>query len=89
MAKTQLKKPKKKEPDKPSGMALPRAVSVVLGIRASVFERPDAAEITARLGAGLTDAVGRVLGEELRDGIMVELVASPAERTFVGGRRAE
>ncbi|GAA0411304.1 hypothetical protein GCM10009530_74770 [Microbispora corallina] len=59
-------------------------VSVTLGVRAGVFDRPDAAHITARLGAALTDAITNVLGEELRAGTMVELVASPQERTFVG-----
>ncbi|MET9461469.1 hypothetical protein ABZY05_41595 [Streptomyces canus] len=39
----------------------------------------------ARLGAALTDAVASVLGEELRPGTMVELLASAPERTFVGG----
>jgi hypothetical protein len=56
--------------------------------RAGVFDRPDAAQITARLGTALTDAITRVLGEELRTGTMVELVASPQERTFVGGALA-
>jgi phenylpyruvate tautomerase PptA (4-oxalocrotonate tautomerase family) len=64
-------------------------VSVVLGVRAGVFDRPDAAEITARLGAGLTDAVASVLGEELRAGTMVELVASRLEYTYVGGAPAQ
>ncbi|MEU5085084.1 hypothetical protein ACH4ON_34005 [Streptomyces eurythermus] len=59
--------------------------SVIMGVRAGVFERPDATEITARLGTGLTDAIARVAGEDLRAGTMVELVASPPERTFVGG----
>jgi phenylpyruvate tautomerase PptA (4-oxalocrotonate tautomerase family) len=62
--------------------------SVILGIRAGVFDRPDAAHITARLGTALTDAITRVLGEELRTGTTVELVASPPERTFVGGSLA-
>lgn len=67
------------------GRAVDTIASVVMGVRASVFDRPDAAEVTARLGAGLTDAVAKVVGEDLRGGIMVELVASPPERTFVGG----
>ncbi|MFD7713419.1 4-oxalocrotonate tautomerase family protein [Streptomyces sp. NPDC059786] len=70
------------------GKAVDANASVVLGVRAGVFDRPDAAQITARLGAALTDAVTRVVGEDLRAGTMVELVASPPERTFVGGTRA-
>ncbi|MFF9004167.1 4-oxalocrotonate tautomerase family protein [Streptomyces achromogenes] len=67
------------------GKAVDANASVTLGVRAGVFERPDAAQITARLGAALTDAIARVVGEDLRAGTMVELVASPPERTFVGG----
>ncbi|MCK2218218.1 4-oxalocrotonate tautomerase family protein [Actinomadura sp. ATCC 31491] len=67
------------------GKAVDTSASVILGVRAGVFDRPDADQITARLGTGLTDAITRVLGEELRTGTMVELVASPPERTFVGG----
>lgn len=70
------------------GVPVDTSVSVTLGIRSGVFERPDAAEITARLGAALTDAITSVLGEELRPGTMVELLASPPERTFVGGAPA-
>ncbi|MFD0691084.1 tautomerase family protein [Actinomadura fibrosa] len=70
------------------GKAVDTSVSVVLGVRAGLFDRPDAAQISARLGAALTDAITRVLGEELREGVMVELVASPQERTFVGGAPA-
>ncbi|MEU4409086.1 hypothetical protein AB0F88_31620 [Streptosporangium sp. NPDC023963] len=70
------------------GVPVDTGASVTLGVRSGVFERPDAAEITARLGAALTDAITSVLGEELRPGIMVELLASPAERTFVGGALA-
>lgn len=67
------------------GKAVDTVVSVVLGIRAGAFDRPDAAELTARLGAGLTDAITGVLGDDVRAGTMVELVASPPERTFTGG----
>ncbi|ATL26116.1 tautomerase family protein [Streptomyces formicae] len=70
------------------GKAVDTNVSVVLGVRAGVFDRPDAARITARLGAALTDAITRVVGDDLRAGTMVELVASPQERTFVGGALA-
>ncbi|MFI7275141.1 4-oxalocrotonate tautomerase family protein [Streptomyces sp. NPDC049879] len=71
------------------GKAVDTHVSVVLGIRAAAFDRPEAAEISVRLAAALTDAVTGALGEELRPGTMVELVASPQERTFVGGAPAE
>lgn len=67
------------------GAAVDTAASVVLGVRAGVFERPDAAQLTARLGAALTDAVAGAVGDDIRAGTMVELVASPPERTFVGG----
>ncbi|OLT32019.1 hypothetical protein BJF79_36425 [Actinomadura sp. CNU-125] len=67
------------------GAAVDAKASVVLGVRAGLFDRPDAGELTAKLGAALTDAIAGVLGEELRPGTMVELVASPPERTFVGG----
>ncbi|WP_418960501.1 tautomerase family protein [Streptomyces tritici] len=70
------------------GKAVDTNASVVLGVRAGVFDRPDAAQITQSLGTGLTDAITRVVGEDLRDGTMVELVASPPERTFVGGTLA-
>jgi phenylpyruvate tautomerase PptA (4-oxalocrotonate tautomerase family) len=70
------------------GTAADTNAMVSLGVRAGVFDRPDAAEITARLGAALTDAITRVVGEDLRAGTMVELVASPPERTFVGGALA-
>lgn len=70
------------------GVAVDTSASVTLGVRSGVFERADAAEITIRLGAALTDAVTSVLGEDLRPGTMVELLASPPERTFVGGALA-
>ncbi|MFI6412907.1 4-oxalocrotonate tautomerase family protein [Streptomyces sp. NPDC050585] len=70
------------------GKAVDTNASVVLGVRAGVFDRPDAAQIAARLGTALTDAVTRVAGDDLRAGTMVELVASPPERTFVGGALA-
>ncbi|MYS55918.1 hypothetical protein GTW46_38705, partial [Streptomyces sp. SID6013] len=59
-----------------------------LGVRTGLFDRPDADRMTARLGAALTDAITRVLGDDLRAGTVVELVASPPERTFVGGAPA-
>jgi phenylpyruvate tautomerase PptA (4-oxalocrotonate tautomerase family) len=70
------------------GKAVDTNVAAVLGIRASVFGRPDAAHITERLGSGITDAITGILGEDPRKGIMVELVPSQPERTFVGGALA-
>ncbi|MGI5205780.1 hypothetical protein ACQEU6_29915 [Spirillospora sp. CA-108201] len=70
------------------GKAVDTNVSLVMGVRAAAFDRPDAAEITAGLAAALTDAVTAVLGEDLRPGTTVELVASPQERTFVAGAPA-
>ncbi|MFK0158212.1 4-oxalocrotonate tautomerase family protein [Streptomyces sp. NPDC090499] len=67
------------------GKAVDTNASVILGVRAGVFDRPDAARITERLGAGLTEAIARVVGDDLRAGTMVELVASPPDRTFLGG----
>lgn len=70
------------------GKAADTSARVVLGVRAGVFDRPDAAQITARLGAALTDAITCVVGDDLRAGTTVELVPSPPERTFVGGALA-
>ena len=70
------------------GAAVDTAVSVTLGIRAAAFDRPDAADLTARLAAALTDAVAEALGEVVRPGTTVELVPSPPERTFTGGTAA-
>ncbi|TDC85587.1 hypothetical protein [Actinomadura sp. 7K507] len=70
------------------GKAVDTTATVVLGVRAGLFDRPDATDLTTRLGAALTDAITSVLGEDLRAGTMVELVASPPERTFVGGAPA-
>lgn len=61
------------------------APSVTFGIRAGVFERPDAAEIVGRLVAGVTDAVVAAVGESVRAGVTVELVGTPDGRTGVGG----
>lgn len=62
------------------------APEVTFGIRAGAFARPDAHELAGRLVAGVTDAVATVLGEELRDAVLVELVPQPDDRTGVGGR---
>ena len=70
------------------GAAVDTCVSVTLGIRAGAFDRPDAAQLSARLGAALTDAVAAALGENIRPGTTVELVPSPPERTFIAGTAA-
>jgi hypothetical protein len=55
------------------------------GIREAALTRPDGKEIAARLVAGLTDAVAGVLGEQARGGTSVELIATPAGRSGLGG----
>ena len=59
--------------------------TVVFGIREAAFGRPDSDEIMAGLVRTVTDAVASVLGAHLRDTTTVELVATPAGRTAVGG----
>jgi phenylpyruvate tautomerase PptA (4-oxalocrotonate tautomerase family) len=61
------------------------APAITFGIREAALARPDGSEIAARLVAGLTDAVASVLGEQARGGTSVELVATPAGRTGLGG----
>lgn len=61
------------------------APTVTFGIREAVFSRPDADDITARLIAGVTDAVVAGVGEHVRAGVLVELIAEAAGRTGVGG----
>ena len=61
------------------------APAVTFGIREAALTRPDGVQVAARLVAGVTDAVARVLGEQTRSGTSVELVASPEGRTAVGG----
>jgi len=58
---------------------------VTFGIRESVFTRPDAAQIIARLAAEVTNAIAAALGEHLRPTTTVELTATPAGRTAIGG----
>jgi phenylpyruvate tautomerase PptA (4-oxalocrotonate tautomerase family) len=59
--------------------------AITFGIREAALTRPDGSEIVARLVAGLTDAVASVLGEEVRSGTSVEIIATPEGRTGVGG----
>jgi len=66
-------------------MAAPR---VSFGIRATVLERPDAADVLSRLAAGVTDAIATTLGEQLRPGVTVEFVGAPDAQTFIGGALA-
>ncbi|WP_433796128.1 tautomerase family protein [Actinoplanes sp. CA-252034] len=58
---------------------------VTFGIKEAAFSRPDADEIVARLVTVVTDALADVFGERVRDGVTVELVATPAGRTGIGG----
>ena len=59
--------------------------AVTLGVREAMFARPDAEELIRTLIASLTDAVASVFGEQTRPRTTVELVATPAGRTGVGG----
>ncbi|WP_290863094.1 hypothetical protein [Hamadaea sp.] len=59
--------------------------SVTFGIKEGVFDRPDADEIVARLVSGVTDAIADVVGERVRDGVLIEFVGTPAGRTGLGG----
>jgi len=61
------------------------APRVTFGIRASVFDRPDAAEILSRLAAGVTDAIASVLGDHFRPAVTVEFAGTPDGRTGIGG----
>lgn len=59
--------------------------AVTLGVREALFARPDAEGVIRRLIASLTDAAASVFGEQSRARTTVELVATPAGRTGVGG----
>lgn len=61
------------------------APAVTFGIREAALAGPDGDEIAARLVAALTGAVADVLGERMRSGTSIELVATPEGRTGVGG----
>lgn len=61
------------------------APTVSFGIREAAFARPDADELAARLIGAVTDAVVSVFGEHTRANTQVELVATPAGRTGLGG----
>jgi phenylpyruvate tautomerase PptA (4-oxalocrotonate tautomerase family) len=61
------------------------APAITFGIREAALTRPGGNETAARLVAALTDAVVGVLGEQDRDGTSVELVATPAGRSGLGG----
>jgi phenylpyruvate tautomerase PptA (4-oxalocrotonate tautomerase family) len=65
-----------------------KAAYATFGLRASIFDRPDADQISARLGAAITTALAQTLGEDLRRGTTVELIAQRADRSFVGGEPA-
>ena len=53
------------------------APAITFGIREAALTRPGGDETAARLVAVLTDAVASVLGEQLRGGTSVDLVATP------------
>jgi phenylpyruvate tautomerase PptA (4-oxalocrotonate tautomerase family) len=59
--------------------------TITFGIREAAFTRPDSGELIANLVRTVTDAVADVLGAHWRDTITVELVATPAGRTAIGG----
>ena len=59
--------------------------AVTLGVREAMFARPDAEELIRQLIAALTDAAAAVFGEQSRAGTTVELVATPAGRSGIGG----
>jgi phenylpyruvate tautomerase PptA (4-oxalocrotonate tautomerase family) len=65
------------------------APAITFGIREAALSRPGGGEVAARLVAGLTDAVARVLGEQTRVGTRVELVGTPEGRTGLGGTISE
>ena len=64
------------------------APAITFGIREAALTRPGGDETAARLVAVLTDAVASVLGEQVRRGTSVELVATPPGRSAVGGAMA-
>jgi phenylpyruvate tautomerase PptA (4-oxalocrotonate tautomerase family) len=61
------------------------APAITFGIREAALARPEGKEIAERLVAGLTDAMAAVLGEQVRGGTSVELVATPEGRSGLGG----
>jgi phenylpyruvate tautomerase PptA (4-oxalocrotonate tautomerase family) len=60
------------------------APAVTFGIRADVFDRPDAETVLTALAAGVSAAIGTVLGARFRDTVTVEFVGRPESRVFVG-----
>ncbi|MEW9548181.1 4-oxalocrotonate tautomerase family protein [Nonomuraea sp. NPDC050783] len=61
------------------------APAITFGIREAAFTRPDSDKLADELVRNVTDAAAGVLGAHLRDAIAVELVATPAGRTAIGG----
>jgi phenylpyruvate tautomerase PptA (4-oxalocrotonate tautomerase family) len=61
------------------------APMVEFRMREEAFSRPDGDEVAPALIAAVTDAIASVLGEEVRAGLLVELIGNPAARTGVGG----
>lgn len=58
---------------------------VLFGIRESALARANGREIAERIVLAVTDALVDVLGERVRDGTNVELVAHPDGRWGTGG----
>jgi phenylpyruvate tautomerase PptA (4-oxalocrotonate tautomerase family) len=61
------------------------APRVAFGLRATVFDRPDAAEILSRLTAGVTEAIASTLGDHFRPHVTVEFAGTPDGHTGIGG----
>jgi phenylpyruvate tautomerase PptA (4-oxalocrotonate tautomerase family) len=59
---------------------------VSFGIREIALTRPDGPQIVERLATEVTDVVARVLGDELRAGVLVEFRSQDDDRTALGGR---
>jgi phenylpyruvate tautomerase PptA (4-oxalocrotonate tautomerase family) len=61
------------------------APRVTFGVRATVFDRPDASAILSRLTAGVTEAIASVLGDQFRSQVTVEFAGAPDGHTGIGG----
>jgi phenylpyruvate tautomerase PptA (4-oxalocrotonate tautomerase family) len=60
--------------------------TVTFAIRENALTGAGGAQVAARLVAAVTDAVATALGEQHRDGIVVDVIATRDDRTAVGGR---
>lgn len=59
--------------------------AITFGIREGALTRPNGDEFADRLVTSVTNAVAAVMGDHLRPGITVELVATPPGRSAEGG----